>query len=63
MPAKVRKRGPGGGKNQAARDLLQPDSEDELSAAYRCERLATKSARMNDTADAAIQKTIAESKL
>ncbi len=62
MPAKVRKRGPGGG-NQAARDLLQPDSEDELSAAYRCERLATKSARMNDTADAAIQKTIAESKL
>ena len=62
MPAKVRK-GDRGVKNQAARDLLQPDSEDELCAAYRCERLATKSARMNDTADAAIQKTIAESKL
>lgn len=62
MPAKVRKRGPRG-KKSGCKGSLAADSEDELCAAYRCERLATKSARMNDTADAAIQKTIAESKL
>lgn len=62
MPAKVRKKGPQG-KKSGCKGSLAADSEDELCAAYRCERLATKSARMNDTADAAIQKTIAESKL